>query len=337
MRLVCPNCGAQYEVPDEVIPEAGRDVQCSACGDTWFQHHPSHAPAIEADEAALAPEAAPVAASGHITEDTAGPKDTAEPEEAADPVHAEDAADDTAGDADTTPVRETAEADDGFDDFPAPAHDPDRDIIEDDEPEDAIIPPAVPARSRRLDPGVQNVLREEAEHEARRRAAEQQTGLESQPDLGLTQPSEDPKDRAETARRRMAQVKGETTPRATASPAAIEDAATAEATSRRDLLPDIEEINSTLRSKGERRAASTPAADADTAREQRRGFRIGFGLTLMVTALAIIVYVNADKLALRYPPVAPTLQSYQTNVNEGRRWLDTKVANLLAWLESDGA
>ncbi len=38
MRLTCPNCSAQYEVPSEVIPSEGRDVQCSNCGDTWFQH-----------------------------------------------------------------------------------------------------------------------------------------------------------------------------------------------------------------------------------------------------------------------------------------------------------
>lgn len=37
MRLVCPNCGAQYEVDDSVIPEGGRDVQCSACGHAWYQ------------------------------------------------------------------------------------------------------------------------------------------------------------------------------------------------------------------------------------------------------------------------------------------------------------
>ena len=37
MRLICPNCGAQYEVPDDVIPEAGRDVLCSNCGSTWFE------------------------------------------------------------------------------------------------------------------------------------------------------------------------------------------------------------------------------------------------------------------------------------------------------------
>lgn len=38
MRLTCPNCNAQYEVDDTVIPKAGRDVQCSACGHTWYQY-----------------------------------------------------------------------------------------------------------------------------------------------------------------------------------------------------------------------------------------------------------------------------------------------------------
>ena len=40
MRLTCPNCQAQYEVDDSAIPEAGRDVQCSNCKQTWFQEKP---------------------------------------------------------------------------------------------------------------------------------------------------------------------------------------------------------------------------------------------------------------------------------------------------------
>mgnify|MGYP001498032777 CR=1 FL=1 len=40
MRLVCPNCGARYEVPKENIFATGRDVKCSACDTTWFQTHP---------------------------------------------------------------------------------------------------------------------------------------------------------------------------------------------------------------------------------------------------------------------------------------------------------
>lgn len=37
MRLVCPNCDAQYDVADSAIPPEGRDVQCSSCSQTWFQ------------------------------------------------------------------------------------------------------------------------------------------------------------------------------------------------------------------------------------------------------------------------------------------------------------
>lgn len=37
MRLVCPNCGAQYEIDADLIPPEGRDVQCSACGHAWFE------------------------------------------------------------------------------------------------------------------------------------------------------------------------------------------------------------------------------------------------------------------------------------------------------------
>ena len=36
MLIKCPNCNAQYEVPDDIIPAAGRDVQCSSCSKTWF-------------------------------------------------------------------------------------------------------------------------------------------------------------------------------------------------------------------------------------------------------------------------------------------------------------
>lgn len=50
MRLVCPNCDAEYEVDASVIPEAGRDVQCSNCGHAWFQASPE----VEAELAAEA-------------------------------------------------------------------------------------------------------------------------------------------------------------------------------------------------------------------------------------------------------------------------------------------
>ena len=36
MFIKCPNCDAQYEVPNDIIPATGRDVQCSSCSKTWF-------------------------------------------------------------------------------------------------------------------------------------------------------------------------------------------------------------------------------------------------------------------------------------------------------------
>jgi predicted Zn finger-like uncharacterized protein len=36
MRLTCPNCGAEYDVPEGLIPPAGKHVQCTACHTRWF-------------------------------------------------------------------------------------------------------------------------------------------------------------------------------------------------------------------------------------------------------------------------------------------------------------
>ncbi|MFN3937914.1 MAG: zinc-ribbon domain-containing protein [Gemmobacter sp.] len=51
MRIGCPNCDAQYEVPDSAIPPEGRDVQCSNCGHVWFQRPAGHEPAHEPEPA----------------------------------------------------------------------------------------------------------------------------------------------------------------------------------------------------------------------------------------------------------------------------------------------
>ena len=56
MRLICPNCEAQYEVPDNAISMEGRDVQCSSCGHTWFQLHPDQEAAIAASREAIGAE-----------------------------------------------------------------------------------------------------------------------------------------------------------------------------------------------------------------------------------------------------------------------------------------
>lgn len=263
MRLICPNCDAQYEVVDDVIPTEGRDVQCSNCGQTWFQHHPDHAPS-DPEEVEEAEDLAPV-------EDTPGP-----------------------------------------DEERAPAPEPQR---------------------RELDPSVADILREEAEMEAQARASEAE-GLESQPDLGLESGESDADRRAREARERMARMRGEA---AEAPEQVSEAAATAAAIgSRRDLLPDIEEINSTLRSTGDRQSTPTadPGKDATEAKPRKSGFRRGFTLMLLLAIILGAIYVFAPDIARSVPQADPYLSAYVAQVDAARVWLDGQVAAGLTWLDN---
>lgn len=85
MRITCPNCGAQYEVPDEVIPSEGRDVQCSNCGDTWFQNRDGQ----QSAEAPVLAETDPPVPPETTTEDLPEPPAGAPPEPAAAPKRSE--------------------------------------------------------------------------------------------------------------------------------------------------------------------------------------------------------------------------------------------------------
>lgn len=268
MRLTCPNCGAQYEVPDEVIPAEGRDVQCSNCGDTWYQTHPDYpGSAFESEAEPEAPEAA---------SDLAGVRAavTGEPEP------------------------------------------------QEPRPSEAAAAERPAARKQELDRSVSEILREEAEREAQLRATEA-GGLESQPDLGLESPADgEAARRSEQSRERMSQIRGES-PGGPTQPT--------DTGSRRGLLPDIEEINSTLRSSGnggQAARAGAAAAPADGAR-RRGGFSRGFLLALLLGAILALIYVNAPRIAQTWPQADPMLSAYVALVDQGRVWLDAKLGALV--------
>jgi len=296
MRLVCPNCGAQYEIPDGVIPEAGRDVQCSSCGNTWFQAHPDNDPGL-ADELDIPPEA------------RADTDFEPEPEDVAVP--------DSAPETGRKPVP---------DPVPDPVSDPVSDPVPVPEEEPSALPRTEPTR-RKLNPDVAELLRQEAEHEARVRATEQDP-LESQPDLGLDapEPQDEAARRAREARDRMARMRGE-------DPGAeARQIAAAAAGSRRDLLPDIDEINSTLRSSGERRSAEGDAVhDVDEA-EQKTGFGRGFGIVVLVALAALALYIFAPALARAVPALADPLAAYVGALNAARGWLDVQLSGFIGFL-----
>ena len=264
MRLICPNCGAQYEVPDDVIPAAGRDVQCSNCSHTWFENAP--------DEGAIvAPE--PPASTAPVPRRPVPPP----------VVHEETHPD---------PADEVAQS------------------------EHAV--PAEPVR-RELDPAVANILRQEAEHERAQRETDSAPSLQSQTELALPQSRGPDEQRSEESRRRMARLKGEQAPLP----------ATTGTGGRSDLLPDIEEINSTLRSSIERGDVDPVEEEAIIAK-RKKGFRRGFTIIVLLAVLAALVYLYAPQISARVPAVEPVLTSYVNTVNEWRLWIDLKMQSFVS-------
>lgn len=291
MRLICPNCGAQYEVDGSVIPDAGRDVQCSNCGHTWFQRQAQQEAEIADQQAdALAVEQAK---DGEIPPTEA----EAEPEPDAD-----------------------ADADASADD--APEASPVAGQLSDAEP---AQPDSSPQRQP-MDEDVANVLREEGELEASKRSAES-AAADVQPASEPERPSGD----LETVpQERSAQLQ------------AGDDKPSDYQSHRKELLPNIEEINSTL-------AATNIAQDDpdedNTAEERRhRGFRRGFSLAVSVFAIMALVYVFAPIIADGLPGTATTLASYVHWINTLRTSVDgimlgavEKLTGLLAQISGGAA
>jgi len=213
-------------------------VQCSNCGNTWYQDHPDF-PLMEEPES---------------TSDQTWAEAEPEPEE----------------------------------DFTAPAR-------------------------RQLDESVTDVLREEAEREARLRQADQSAGLESQPDLGLGE-GDDSARRAEEARTRMSRMRGEDP-----SPPVPDDS---EVESRRGLLPDIEDINSTLKSGSTALARPNLDADPEVAPSRKSGFSRGFAIAFLIIAILALIYVQAPAIARMVPALDSTLTAYVGFVDQIRVSLD---------------
>ena len=369
MRLSCPNCGAQYEVPAEVIPENGRDVQCSNCGHTWFQLHPDH------DSEMSLELGTPTLDEGWTPEAPASPDSPTPPEDVDHPAIDEDEVqppeidfgdEDEDTDADTpdddddaiaSAVQSMVGQDDetaadaaetGEEDTAVPSEQDLRDRLEPapqsryeprtPEDENDRFPVSPPPRPRReIDPGVIDVLREEAEHEARLRAHESDGDLETQPDLGLdaplSAPTTDPRASETQARtRRMRGLPEE--------PEMSEEADLIEAVhqvTRRDLLPDIEEINSTLRSTDERSPEDHPVLAMGARRKRRIGFRLGFGFTMLAASFVILAYVYNKEIIVAWPAGEPQVNSFVDTVNTARLWLDTRVTEAMLWLDGKAA
>ncbi len=271
MRLVCPNCDAEYEVDAAAIPSAGRDVQCSNCGTLWFQPSPA-AEAAFAEETSLfdAPETGSVAQIDGATAQSA-PAAVPADEMRAGKDHATDA-----------------------------------------------------AKPRGLDDAVVAVLREEAEREAAARRAEASQPIETQTEMGLAPAAAQKPASLSASAERIAMIKGvEPEPRAAHR-----------TQSRREMLPAIEEINSTLRATSERRKAE-PASFTQSMpapRPKFNSFRNGFILILLVAAIALVTYAMAPRIGQQIPGLAATMTGYVETVDSARMWLDTVMQQAISVL-----
>ena len=286
MRLICPNCDAQYEVPDDVMPPEGRDVQCSNCGNTWYQGHPDEVTAAEA-----VADMEPQEDEEFVNFDTPEPEPVVEEEE------------------------DDGDAPDTFEESPAPKPSEDR---------------PMPTR-RELDPAVADVLRAEAELEEQARRNEMGS-MESQPELGLSEGSDDADKRAREARERMARMRGEAP--AVASETTQDASTSADLGSRRSLLPDIEEINSTLRSNSDRSPTNDPGQTAQIEVQEQRSSRRGFVFAVALVSVLALAYSFAPQIADAVPQLESAMTTYVIMIDTWRDWLDAQVTNMLSWLDA---
>ena len=293
MRIICPSCETEYEVQASMIPAAGRDVQCSNCMKTWFQSGPTKA---ETDPKSKRDEPRADAASDQLAPEPRAKQERVER-------------------------------------IPSPPPPPFNDDYDDDESEGTPPASVIASRSRsaKLDPKALAVIEEEVSRERNARRAEA-GNLETQIDLGID--DTEIESRANAARERMAKQRGsaEVTEEIEDLSTPTDEVVATEPTAKRELLPDIEEINSTL--------ADAPDHDdldehMDTMPTRslkalsHRGFRLGFGLMLMVAALIVMSYVYAPTIAAKVPSMAGTMQSYVTTFDSVRVWLDGSAQDLV--------
>lgn len=315
MRLVCPKCEAKYEVPDDAIPEGGRDVQCANCNHAWFQMRPVAAePALVLTPEGEVPPVAKAAPVAQVPEPEPEPEPEIEPEPEVEPeIPPDDLPEDLPEDVpedvpEELPGATPVEIPVGIPvDLPENAPEelpedesgaaPESGIEAAPEPEPEIEPEPEPepgigaATAYKVDDSVLAILREEAEREVKARRAETNIS-EAPPALGAA-----------------------VTAAAAATPVVEETRSSA----RRDLLPDVEEINSSLRP-SEHEPEDRP--DDSPPPETRGGFRSGFLMVMAVAMIGSAVYLAAPALSRLVPSLAEPLDSYVALINGLRLQLD---------------
>lgn len=327
MRLICGNCDAQYEVEADMIPPEGRDVQCSACSHVWFEpgrgsampapppgpvvprrisaasFRPAQDEQFEDDDPDLPPLSdadLPPLRRAPLDEDMlAILREEAERETAARAAEALQAArltedDEAAPEAPSlTPAPQPEEVQQTI--FLPPEPEPEAEPVPEPEPEP--------------EPVIHAEIMQDA-------AAPSSRGFPPPP----------PRPEPEIEEARFIEE-----PPPADEPVDTEVPAMPARASRRDLLPDIEQINSTLE--------STPHSDfaAGEALSQRAGkrsgFARGFALMILLALLLAVLYLKNGDLQAALPAAGPALSAYADAVDQAR----TGLARLVSGFLGEGA
>ena len=303
MRLACPNCGAEYEVPDGLVPEGGKHVQCTDCDTRWFVRGGRDAVVSEDQLIERLENWRPrLVTSGGIapgtpraTQAPTAVRPVAEPEPAPPaPAPASEAETGTAPDASPLSAKD--------DEAPEEAHDP----IADGPPEDfvwedsqgAVAPPE-------LDASV--IQPRESTPTPTPPAAAPMFQPVRAPEPGIA-PERNAEPTAATASK--------------PSPAAI-------AGSEDDAdIEDVRPIRNRTRNsqrielpENGARAVETPGPTPEPGR-----FRTGLVVALALFALAFLVYAARDAIVATVPAVEPVLSGYAGAVDGMREGIDRIIA-----------
>ncbi len=323
MRLICPNCDAQYEVGTDMIPPEGREVQCSNCAHTWFENQgDSDARAAERqtpppERVVSRPVAEPAPAAVTPTPSRAVKTTMIDTTQKDDVDAVLDAALSDVS-VTTAPPTDTASAS-----LAARIEQERATNTPEPEPKGEVAQdaPASPRKST-VTPGIADILKEEAALETQRRASPAADPLESQPNLNIdAQPPVESNDAiAEQARERMARLKIGAQEKADKRAALAAERAAA----RGDLLPDVEEINSTLRRQEKTKEAE---AKGDTGTKSR--FGRGFITALILALVLLLLYIFAPQIGRLITPLSGLLSGYVSAIDTIRLALDNGLQALL--------
>ena len=311
MRLVCPNCGARYEVPEENIPASGRDVQCSACYTTWFQTHPDATASHDAssdgiDHGRVQPSEAGWA---ELTTETIVER-AVPPALPDDASHLESAAEDTQAPKDLNDM----------------------------------------STKRRLHPTVAEVLREEARREAEVRAAETletqtRLGLDETTQSVVPKPNAEENGNASGTSKDDAMSQSDTkTLEKELDQRSNENKSVKQQTpiienqddvrpSNSGHLPNIDDINSAIDFDKEALVEEVVEETALVDVSLKKTGWLGFVIGLSIIVGSFMIYQYEDRITAAYGPLAPAMSEYVSFVDRMRTYSDRSLYDVVTWLE----